>query len=219
MNTGIFQMRSEPVAQLNDGSIALADDMTNSTGADTRPMRADATKNRALILAAAEELFAEVGLSVPIDDVARRAGVGVGTLYRHFPTKEALFEAIVVARIERLVETAEESAHADDCGEALFVFLREFAVQAAAKRDLIDGLERAGYDFKSRCSVSVDKMLQSVDILLRRAIASDAVRADVGAKEVIGLVAGASHAGGPSGTDGVMLQRMVEIVIDGLRPR
>ena len=69
-----------------------------------RPMRADAVKNRQRILEAAEEIFATEGVSVPIDAVAERAGVGVGTLYRHFPTKEALFEAIVMARLEYLLE-------------------------------------------------------------------------------------------------------------------
>ena len=73
-----------------------------------RPLRADARRNRAKVLEAAEEVFASEGLAVPIDEVARRAGVGVGTVYRHFPTKEALFEAIVVARLEALVERAEE---------------------------------------------------------------------------------------------------------------
>ena len=212
-------MRSKPVAQLEDGPIAEEFDVTTSAGTDPRPMRADAAKNQASILAAAEEIFAEVGLSVPVDDVARRAGVGVGTLYRHFPTKEALFEAVVVARIERLVESAEDYARADDAGEALFAFLREFAVQAAAKRDLIDGLERAGFDFKSRCSASVDVMMERIDILLRRAQQAEAIRSDVGAKEVIDLLAGAIHAGGHSVSDAVMLQRMVGIVIDGLRPQ
>ena len=212
-------MRSKSMAHLDNDSIQEQDAMTASTGTNERPMRADATKNRALILAAAEEIFAEEGVSVPIDDVAKRAGVGVGTLYRHFPTKEALFEAIVIARIERLVETAEDYANRDDCGEALFSFLREFAVQAAAKRDLIDGLELAGFDFKSQCSESVAKMMQSVDTLLRRAVQTKAIRSDVQAKEVIGLVAGACHAGGRSDTDEVMLQHMVGIVIEGLRPR
>src|SRR5271163_45641 len=71
-----------------------------------RRMRADAVKNRQRILEAAEAIFATEGLAVPIDTVAERAGVGVGTLYRHFPTKEALFEAIVIERLLELLETA-----------------------------------------------------------------------------------------------------------------
>src|ERR1700689_486109 len=70
----------------------------------TRPLRSDAERNRQRLLEAAQQVFAEEGLAVPIDAIAQRAGLGVGTLYRHFPTKEALFEAIVVGRMERLGE-------------------------------------------------------------------------------------------------------------------
>jgi AcrR family transcriptional regulator len=81
-----------------------------------RPLRADARRNRAKVLSAAEEVFASEGPAVPIDEVARRAGVGVGTVYRHLPTKQALFEAIVVARIEALIERGEELCTVDVVG-------------------------------------------------------------------------------------------------------
>ena len=109
-----------------------------------RPLRADARRNRAKVLAAAEEVFASEGLAVPIDEVARRAGVGVGTVYRHFPTKEALFEAIVVARLEALVERAEELATSDDPGTAMFTFISELVDLAVQKKDLTEELARAG---------------------------------------------------------------------------
>ena len=86
------------------------------------------------MLEAAEEVFASEGLAVPIDEVARRAGVGVGTVYRHFPTKEALFEAIVVARLEALVERAEELCTSDDPGAAMFTFISELVDLAVKKR-------------------------------------------------------------------------------------
>ena len=102
-----------------------------STGGETegsrRPMRADALKNQGRILEAAEEVFALQGVSAPIDMVAERAGVGVGTVYRHFPTKEALFEAIVLSRLEELASAATVSTQADDPSEAFFSFLRLFA--------------------------------------------------------------------------------------------
>ena len=91
-----------------------------STPAD-RPLRADARRNRARVLDVAREVFAAEGLTVPIDEIARRAGLGIGTVYRHFPTKEALFEAIVLDRIERLTALA-ESAPGADPGEAFFDF-------------------------------------------------------------------------------------------------
>ena len=114
-------------------------------------------------------------MSVPIDTVAERAGLGVGTLYRHFPTKEALYEAIVMARLDTLLETVRTLKDAADAGEALFSFLREFAGHASAKRDLFEALGSAGIDIKSQCSEMVDEMKQNVDSLRQRAVASGRV--------------------------------------------
>jgi AcrR family transcriptional regulator len=182
-----------------------------------RPMRADAVKNRQRILEAAEAIFATEGVSVPIDTVAERAGVGVGTLYRHFPTKEALFEAIVIARIESLVEMAKSYAGATDPGDALFSFLSQFAQQASAKHDLFDALSSAGIDIKSTCAEMVDEMKRSVDVLLQRAVAARSVRSDVSTDEMIGLVVGVCQGQSHSGCDDVTVQRMVRVVCDGLR--
>ena len=181
-------------------------------------MRADAVKNRQRILDAAEAIFATEGLSVPIDTVAERAGVGVGTLYRHFPTKEALFEAIVTARLEYLLELAKAHAGATDPGSALFAFLGEFAQQASAKHDLFDALSSAGIDIKSSCAEMVDEMKRCIDVLLQRAVSAHCVRNDVSTDEMIGLVVGVCQGGGHAGYDDATVQRMVGIVCDGLRP-
>jgi AcrR family transcriptional regulator len=183
----------------------------------SRPMRADAVKNRARILAAAEEIFAAEGVSVPIDTVAERAGLGVGTLYRHFPTKEALFEAIVVARLEQLLDSVRTQCDAPDPGVALYSFLREFAGHASAKRDLFEALSSAGIDIKSRCFEMMDEMKRTIDTLRQRAVAAGAIRADVSTDEMVGLVIGACQVGGHSGADDESLQRMVKIVCDGLQ--
>jgi AcrR family transcriptional regulator len=180
-------------------------------------MRADAVKNRARILAAAEEIFATEGVSVPIDRVAEKAGLGVGTLYRHFPTKEALFEAIVVERLEDLLETVRAQRDASDAGEALFSFLRAIAQQASAKRDLFEALGSAGIDIKSQCSEMMDEIKRNVDALRQRAVEAGALRNDVSTEEIFGLVMGACQASGHAGSDDAGCQRMVEIVCDGLR--
>jgi AcrR family transcriptional regulator len=185
---------------------------------DGRPMRADAVRNRLRILEAAEEVFALEGIAVPIDAVAERAGVGVGTLYRHFPTKEALIEAIVLYRIVDLVETARSYAAAEDPGAALFEFLHVFARQAASKHDLFDALGSAGIDIKERCSTMVDEMLAVIDRLRQRAVAAGAIRADVGSDELVDLVVGPSHGHAPGAPDPARIERMVTIVCDGLRP-
>jgi AcrR family transcriptional regulator len=202
------------------GVIAPEDgvDDVGMAGTGAKPMRADAVKNRQRILEAAEAIFATEGLSVPIDTVAERAGVGVGTLYRHFPTKEALFEAIVTAKLEYLLELARGRATAPDPGDALFSFLGEFAQEASAKHDLFDALSSAGIDIKSSCAGMVDEMKRSIDILLQRAVAKKTVRDDISTDEMIGLVVGVCQGRGHPGYDDATVQRMVKIVCDGLRP-
>ena len=118
------------------------------------PLRADARRNRELILAAADAAFAEEGLGVPVDEIARRAGVGAGTLYRHFPTKEALFEAVLVAHMDRLACYGQELAGSDQPDQALFEFVGRLASEAASKRNLVDALSGAGYDIKATSSES-----------------------------------------------------------------
>jgi AcrR family transcriptional regulator len=180
-------------------------------------MRADALKNRERILEAAETTFASLGLAVPIDVVAERAGVGVGTLYRHFPTKEALFEAIVMTRLEGLLDEAKTRTDASDPADALFSFLRRFASEALAKADLFDAMNAAGFDIKSKCAETVEDLKRGLDTLVDRAKLVDAVRPDVTADEVMSLVSGTCMAARQANLDDASCQRMVDIVCDGLR--
>jgi AcrR family transcriptional regulator len=181
--------------------------------AAARPLRADAVKNRDRILEAAEATFTAEGISAPIDAVAQRAGVGVGTVYRHFPTKEALFEAIVTTRLDKLCETTRQLAVGEVPDEAVFSFLREFGRQASAKQDLFDAMDAAGLDIKSTCAASVEDLKRGIDLLLEQAKAAGAVRDDVATDEVMGLIVGACH----SKQDDLACQRMVEIICDGIR--
>ena len=180
-------------------------------------MRADALKNRERILEAAEATFASLGLSVPIDVVAERAGVGVGTLYRHFPTKEALFEAIVMTRLDDLVGGTKTCIDADDPADAFFSFLRRFANEALAKADLFDAMNAAGFDIKSRCAEMVDDLKRGLDALIARAKAVGAIRPDVTGDEVMSLISGTCMAARQAGLDDASCQRMVDIVCDGMR--
>ncbi len=197
--------------------IQVDDVAPDSEAAEQRPMRADAVKNRARILQAAEEVFAANGLSAPIDMVAEQAGVGVGTVYRHFPTKEALFEAIVLTGLQELVEAATAPADDQDAGEAFFAFIRSFASKVSIKHDLIDALSAAGIDIKSQCAMTVEDLEAGVDRMTRRAEAAGAVRPGVTTQEVIGLVVGVCKAVDLSSADDASRDRMVDIVCDGLR--
>jgi AcrR family transcriptional regulator len=175
-----------------------------------RPLRADAARNREKVLRAAREAFAESGYGVPLDEIAARAGVGPGTVYRHFPAKEALFEAVVTARITDLVNEARSRADAADPGEAFFGFLNRIAGEAAAKRDLPDAISIAGSPREN--------LVTALDLLLVRAQQAGAVRSGIRTSDLIVLLKGmfASLAGN---TDPALPERVFTVVADGLRPR
>src|ERR1700694_1986898 len=114
-------------------------------GAD-RKLRIDAQRNRASILEAAEAEFRAHGVDASMDEIAHRAGVGVGTVYRNFPTKEALLQAIVAARLQPLLDAAHEATLAEDAGEAFFTFLRRLSDESAAFKALADRMAASGFD-------------------------------------------------------------------------
>jgi AcrR family transcriptional regulator len=175
----------------------------------SRPLRADAARNRERVLQAARQAFAESGYGVPLDEIAARAGVGPGTVYRHFPAKEALFE-VVTARITDLVNDARARAGAADPGEAFFGFLSRIAGEAAAKRDLPDAISIAG-------SLRED-LFAALDLLLRRAQQAGAVRAGIETSDLIVLLKG-MFAGLAGSSDPALHERVFAVLADGLRPR
>ncbi|MBF9069346.1 TetR/AcrR family transcriptional regulator [Streptacidiphilus fuscans] len=165
--------------------------------AETRPLRADARRNRAKVLAAANEVFAAEGLAVPLDEIARRAGVGAGTVYRHFPTKEALFEAVVTDRIESLTAVGrDELASADvsnpgSTGDAFFRFLDVMVTDAGSKMDLADALTGAGVDLQESTLAVAADLRAVLTELLGRAQSAGTVRADIDLADLHALVIGA----------------------------
>ncbi len=183
-----------------------------------RKMRADAVENRRRILEAAEAVFATHGVSAPIDEVAERAGVGVGTLYRHFSTKEDLFEAIVLARLEELIALTTEADGGKGAGDEFFGFLRALAGKITRKHDLIDALSAAGIDFKTNCADASEHLKSGVDRMLQAAVADGAVRTGLCTSEVLGLVVGVCRAAEDASLDDAARERMLEIVYAGLRP-
>lgn len=176
-------------------------------------MRADAQRNRELILNAARDVFAARGFSVPLDEIAVRAGVGPGTVYRHFPSKEALFEAVVRARVEDLTKDAQAGVNSPDPGDAFFAFLGRLGGEAATKRDLPDAISLPG-------GLLAD-LHAAVDTLLRRAQAAGAVRPGVTVPELISVLKGVLAAIGQAGEQGAgrdLAERWFAILADGLRP-
>ena len=185
------------------------------TTADSPPLRADARRNRELILAAADKAFADEGLGVPVDEIARRAGVGAGTLYRHFPTKEALFEAVLVAHFDQITEQARDLAERDDPEQALFEFMTCIGQEAASKRNLIEALAGAGVDIHQTAPESKRAVEEAFRHLLSRAQATGSIRSDVTIDDLFGLIMGTCSMSNPAAD--ASQSRMLAIVYDGLR--
>jgi AcrR family transcriptional regulator len=177
-----------------------------------RPLRADAQRNRDKVLRAAQEAFAASGYGVPLDEIAALAGVGPGTVYRHFPSKEELFEAVVTARLRDLIAAARDLADDPDPGQAFFGFLSRFRQEVAAKRDLPDAIAVPG-------SLQ-DDLRAALDVLLRRAQQAGAVRADISIQDLMALLKGLLHTinDRPPGGDQGLADRLLTVVFDGLRP-
>ena len=180
-------------------------------------MRADARRNRQRIVEAATTTFAAEGIGVPVDVIAERAGVGIGTLYRHFPTKEALFEAIVLDRIDSMLARATAPSGEGDAADHFFAFLTAMATEVSSKRDLMEAMAQAGFDVKTRSHNKFDQLRAAIDAMRQRAVDQGTVRGDVGTDEVLSLVIGVCMGSERSG--GCPAAPLVRVVCDGLRTR
>ncbi|MFJ9854819.1 TetR/AcrR family transcriptional regulator [Streptomyces sp. NPDC101150] len=192
---------------------------TPRSGAAAPPtaLRADARRNRARVLKAAQEAFATEGPAAPLDEIARLAGVGAGTVYRHFPTKEALFEAVILSRVQEYVEAARELITDQDPGKALFTFIQRMIHEGGLKKDLADALTGAGCDVTGALSGVTKELNDSVEALLVRAQEAGAVRDDIGITELMTIIASAFLANRAHVGDTALHQRVVTVILDGLR--
>jgi AcrR family transcriptional regulator len=180
-----------------------------------RPLRADARRNRERVLEAAARAFAEQGYAVPLDEIAAAAGVGPGTVYRHFPTKEALFEAVSAANVEELAADARARAESADLEAAFAGFLDLLAERALAKRDLPDAPDGVG---TAALAAAVADMHDALRLLLTTAQEAGAVRSDVSVGDLVALLKGLLHAV-RSDPDPEVPQRVLAVIRDGLRPK
>jgi AcrR family transcriptional regulator len=177
--------------------------------------RADARRNRERVLAAARLQFATNGLDAQIDDIARGADVGVGTVYRHFPTKEALLQALAADRFTRLTEWASEALQAPDGWEGFCAFLRRSAELGANDRLLSEAMaERQAFQGAQR---EKDELMEVTAALVERAQATGKLRPDIGAQDIAMLMCGLGRATGAGAFDHEMSwERYLEIIIAGL---
>jgi AcrR family transcriptional regulator len=153
------------------------------------------------------------------DEVARAAGVGIGTVFRHFPTKDALLVAVIVNRLRRFADEARALESDDDPGRAFFTLVERAADQSAAKNAALAVLADSGSELAAETRPIMGEMRRIFATLLTRAQDAGAVRSDIGVDEVTALLFGAARAAEFSGWDRGVLARMVEVISDGLRPR
>jgi AcrR family transcriptional regulator len=186
---------------------------TRSDQLPQRPQRADARRNYEALLLAARDVFSEDGAEATMDDIARRAQLGIGTLYRHFPTRQHLLEAVYVDEFEAI------SRRADDLSalppwDALVAWLREFVRYAATKRalaqEMLTSIDRDAEVFRA----SREAITGAGDMLLGRAQAAGVARADAQWLDIGRLIGGIASA---AGDDAEQVERLLDIVLDGLR--
>ncbi|MFI7638383.1 TetR/AcrR family transcriptional regulator [Nonomuraea sp. NPDC049400] len=177
----------------------------------TRPIRADARRNRDLLVTAAMAVIAEEGPDASLNEIARRAGVGPGTLYRHFPTRDALLAAVSEGRLARLRARADELAEAMPPGEALVAWLRLLVVHAMTDRGLGARMMVAA---PSSAGVDCWAMLRdAAERVLGPAQRDGSVRADVEAADLVELAAGIAQGAADAGR----AERLLMLTLDGLR--
>jgi AcrR family transcriptional regulator len=186
--------------------------VSDGTQGNGRRPRSDALRNRDKVLAAAEQALASGGEGVPLDEIARRAGVGAGTVYRHFPSKDALIEAVVASRMARMAAAARSFAAQDDAGSAFFSFFAQMTGWIAVNKALVAALDRrTGIP---AASGSKKEFQAALSELRSRAQQAGAVRSDIDDDDVVALLTGCVAMVAMQGS----ADRMVALACDALRP-
>ncbi|MFD1659794.1 TetR/AcrR family transcriptional regulator [Streptomyces caeni] len=184
-----------------------------------KPMRADARRNYERLLRAAAAAFAEYGENASLDDIAKRAGVGSGTLYRHFPTRQALLEAAYVDRIEAIAARADEIAKELPPGEALVEWLNELCAGTIQVRGLKALLGSAVTDGSSAAVTACGTcMKEAATRLVEAAQREGDLRADVEPIEILRLAHGVATASELADGEGRHIRRYLSLLTEGLRP-
>jgi AcrR family transcriptional regulator len=179
--------------------------------------RADARRNSERLLIAARAAFAENGTGASLRDVARRAGVGIGTLYRHFPTREALLEALLRQSFDRLRSDAEDLLASPSPGDALITWLRELATRSTTYQGLPASVMAAMRDQGSELHSSCQAMRHAATQLLVRAQQSGDVRSDVTPTELLALAAGVAWVGEQASGQAGLTDRLLSLTMKGLQ--
>jgi AcrR family transcriptional regulator len=185
----------------------------DTTNPSDRPLRADARRNRERIVEAARIVFATHGADAQIDDIARAAGVGVGTVYRHYPHKEALLGELLVERFRRMADTAERALEVEDPWQAFAGMLRDNAEFCAKEIGVQQALAR-GPDAWEYAAPEIDRLRDTAAKLIARAQAAGAMRPDFDVDDIPMLMSGLTSTMAVPGYD---WRRHLEIILAGIR--
>jgi AcrR family transcriptional regulator len=207
---------------LYGGSLHLASknergigNVNEHSGKIARRPRADALRNRERVLEAAKAIFSTGGPDGSLEAVAKRAGVGIGTLYRHFPTREALFEAVYRREVEQLVDLAQQLAADALPVEALRRWMRSHVEFVATKKGMSAALALAAHGSSELYAYTFDRLSWSVGILLHRAVEAGEMRGDISAEDLLRTLVGLCYTHDKAGWQANVL-RLVDVFIDGL---
>jgi AcrR family transcriptional regulator len=181
-----------------------------------RKPRADSVRNRERVLEAAKAVFAAGGPEGSLEAVARQAGVGVGTLYRHFPTRQALFEAVYRHEVEQLVELAEQLGTDLPPLEALRRWMRANVEFVATKKGMSAALAVAVHASSDLTAYSMDRLGRALETLLRRAVKAKVIREDIGTEDILRTIVGLCYTHDKPGWQSNVL-RLVDVFVDGMR--
>lgn len=193
--------------------------MRDEAGTTTRKIRADSVRNRDRLLEAAALIFSSGGSQASLEAVAKQAGVGIGTLYRHFPTRDALFEAVYRHEVDLLGDLAGALARDSDPVEALRNWLHANVRLVATKKGMIEALQLAAHGSSELKAYSSERMMAAIRLLLDRAVAAGMIRDDVPPEDLFRAIVGIFYScQGTAGWQANAL-RLADVFVDGLRIR
>ena len=183
-----------------------------------RKPRVDSVRNRERVLEAAKVVFAASGPAGSLEAVARQAGVGVGTLYRHFPTRQDLFEAVYRREVEQLVTLAEQLGTNLSPLEALRQWMHANVAFVATKKGMSAALAVAVHASSELTVYSINRLGRALETLLRRAVEAGVIRDDIGAEDILRTIVGLCYTHDKPGWQSNVL-RLVDVFVDGMKRR
>jgi AcrR family transcriptional regulator len=184
--------------------------------AEARKPRADGTRNRQLLIDAAKAAFAESGIEVSLEEIARRAGVGIGTLYRHFPSRDDVLEAVYRHEVEHLAAAVPQLLAKWGPGEALHKWMHQFIDYVATKRLIAPSLRPRTGSASALYATCGELISGAIATLVKRAIANGDIRKDANPADLLRAMIGVSYQN-PDAAWEASARRVIDLLMDGLR--